>query len=60
MFGGKSVALPLWVNVIEAAAEWGCKPQAVTGEEDTAPSRLKWFLRWQVYASKRSKALKKG
>lgn len=60
MFQGKSVTLPLWVNVLGASAEWGCKPQAVIGEEDTPQSRLKWFLRWQIFADKRSRAMRKG
>jgi hypothetical protein len=48
--------LPLWGEVLIAAAEWGCPPWIVIGQEHPSPAeRSRWFWRWRAFAEQREK-----
>lgn len=38
--------MPLWVNILYIAKEWGCPAWEITGEEPTNQVRLKWYQRF--------------
>ena len=44
--------LPVWGEVLLAAAEWGCPPWEVAG----GGSPALWFFRWRVLADQRAQA----
>lgn len=46
----------MWGVVLEAAAEWGCPPWVVTGEELTPARRVRWFFRWAELRKQRGMA----
>jgi len=56
MLTGAPVA-PWWVAVLDAAAEWGCPPWALTGR-DTPAERRRWWERWQARRHARADVMK--
>lgn len=37
--------LPWWLDLLQAAADWGKAPWEITGDDST----LMWFTRWQMW-----------
>lgn len=57
MYGvGVKGYIPLWVNILHIAKEWGCPAWEITGEEPTNQVRFKWYQRFVSFNNAQAKA----